>query len=61
MNFKNVVKTFIGYVAVSSLILMVGILSLWPWKTEAGMLASAISLFALLIWGILGGFKNAGN
>lgn len=61
MTFKDLVRTFVGYMSLCSFIIMLAILFIWPWKHVAGMGSSAIALIALLIWGVLGGFKNASN
>lgn len=61
MNFKDLLRTCVGYMSLCSFILMLAILFIWPWKNEAGMGISLIALVTFLIWGMLGGFKRGSN
>ena len=61
MAFKDLVKTFVGYMSLCSFIIMLAVLFIWPHKYVAGMGISIIALVTFLLWGVLGGFKNASN
>jgi len=61
MTFKDLVKTFVGYMSLCSFIIMLAVLFVWPHKCVAGMGISIIALVTFLLWGVLGGFKHGSN